>query len=264
MKPLAPALSDILGQARSDYVLMCDFDGTLAPIVADPEKAHMTPHTRAALKACAKHMQVVIISGRALSDIRKRVGIPGVWYVGNHGLEWRFGRRGGHIRLTQDKERTLSATRLALDKIVSRYPGSIMEDKIFTLSVHFRAVPAARRGAFKRAVQKAAAPFRSKGISSSEGREYVYNVRPKAGFDKGWAARFALAHVKGKSLPIFIGDDETDEDAFRALKHKRGITISVGKRSKSAAKYYVPKREGVDAALVAFAKAVAQADVRRR
>lgn len=252
MKALIPALPGIIARSRAGFVLMLDFDGTLAPIVENPEKARMPPSTRKALHACALTMPVVIISGRALSDLRRRASVPGVWYAGNHGMEWYFGDKARRIALSRDIRAALGRAARALRATAARYRGARVENKELTLSLHFRAVSPANRAHLRLAVARVMKPLAKEGIAYSEGQEYVFNIRPREGLDKGGIARFALAHIKGKRTPIFIGDDDTDEDAFRALRS--GITVRVGKNAKSAARYYVSRRAQVDAVMVALAK----------
>lgn len=222
---------------------MSDFDGTLAPIVSDPNHAYMRHDTRRLLIRCARKFPVIIISGRALSDVERRVGIPGLWYAGNHGLEWHFGRVRGRLTPPPSQRQAFIAARSALLRTVSMHEGAFIEDKGLSLGVHFRNVRHSKQAALRRAIRATLTPFKGQGVAYEEGEEYIFNVRPRFGYDKGDLARFARSQFPKRLIPIFIGDDENDEPAFRALKS--GITIRVGKTA-SAARYYFPRQSAVD------------------
>ncbi|MBI4088332.1 trehalose-phosphatase [Candidatus Kaiserbacteria bacterium] len=247
---------------RDGGVVMCDFDGTLAAIVPDPKSARISNGARRALRACTGSFIVAILSGRALPDVRRRSGIRGAWYVGNHGLEWALGAKRGRARLPFATMRALRSAWRELEKLARRYPGIFLEDKRLSLSVHVRRVHSSHAAPLRSDIRKALAPFAQK-LVAKEGQEYVYNVRPKKGPDKGGAARLVRQNAPRRAFPVFIGDDETDEDAFKALK--TGITIRVGKRRGSAARYYVRTRAEVDGILNKLAEsAVRYADTRKR
>ena len=222
---------------------MLDFDGTLAPITADPSPARISSSARRALEACIRRLPIAVISGRALSDVRKRVGIHSVWYVGNHGLEWSLGPSRGRAKISRKNEDELRTASRGLRVVAKRYPGTFVEDKRLSLSLHFRHIPPSQIVRLRREMRTVLAPL-SRYIESKEGQEYVFNVRPKGGPHKGNAVRMIRAKFPLRALPIFIGDDATDEDAFHALK--KGVTIRVGKRAGSAARYYVRTRADVD------------------
>lgn len=244
----------VLDRARSgECILMSDFDGVLSPIVRDPYRARISKRARASLIACAKKFPVVVISGRALADVRARVGIPGIWYAGNHGLEWHFGADRGHASINAASIRALKDAKRAFVSLSRRYPGVIVEDKRRSISVHFRGLSRTHTTTFRREVKALAPVFRVRGIVIEEGQEHVFNVRPKKGFNKGSAALHALKRLPKKSLPIFIGDDTTDEDAFRALR--KGVTIRVGKKAGSAARYFVSDRRAAERFLAHLADA---------
>lgn len=239
--------------ARAGCVLMFDFDGTLSPIVADPRTATISPSARRSLVACVRKFPVVVISGRALSDVRRRVGIRGVWYAGNHGLERSYGSVHGRARISPKVRSALRTACRALSDLMDEYPGLRVHDKRLSLSVHVRNVRTSQLASLRRDVRAILTPLGRQGIEFKEGQEYIYNVRPKDGPHKGGAARMACAQLPRRFLPVFIGDDATDEDAFRVLK--RGITIRVGKSRGSVARYYMRRRVEVDRFLSALAGA---------
>lgn len=233
---------------------MCDFDGTLSEIAKTPPQAHISPAARRALARCVLTFPVAIITGRSLSSVRSKARIPGLWYVGNHGLEWFVAKERGETKLPKQVMRALVDAYKTIRSLAPRYPGLFVGNKRLTLSVHTRNMTPRDRQAFRRHLRKVFAPFSKRGLVLREGQEYVYNVRPKKGPNKGDAVRLIRSRAPRGTAAIFIGDDTTDEDAFRALK--KGITIRVGKRKGSAARYFVNTRTDVDTFLKKLADAV--------
>jgi trehalose 6-phosphate phosphatase len=187
--------------------LFTDFDGTLSPIVPVPSEAELDPQIKAVLQALAHqpNFAVGIVSGRALQDLQARVGLKGLIYVGNHGRELKC------VSLQ---------LRLALDTV----EGMEIEDKGLTLSVHFRRVSEDMQSWVRDTALETIAKSRS--YVAREGKKVV-EVRPKLEWGKGHALKWLLKEVlPGYTLPIYIGDDVTDEDAFAAIP--QGITIRVG------------------------------------
>ncbi|MEK7107034.1 MAG: trehalose-phosphatase [Patescibacteria group bacterium] len=228
---------------ENEFLLMLDFDGVLAPIVARPHMARMRKRTRTLLAACRGRGRVAVISGRALADVRTRVGLSDLWYAGNHGAEWRMGKARGREKLSRAQGAKLREAREDFFELSQRYRGVIVEDKGLTFSVHFRALARRRAARFKKDAESISKKFAHL-LDISEGAEYIFNIRLRAGRTKDSAVRLARKSAPAKAVPIYIGDDTTDENAFRALK--RGITIRVGKSASSAAEYYFKTRASVD------------------
>ena len=224
---------------------MLDFDGTLAPIVSKPDKAKMSASMRRALSLCARRMHLAIATGRALADVKERVRLGNVSIVGNHGLEWFIAGKRKRIAVSPAMMRALRAARRELMSLEKRYKGVYVEDKKLSISVHFRRARAHPR-AIEREVRRIARNASAKRLRVIGGI-LVLNILPKAGWDKGRAAAMMASRIKSSknAIPIFVGDDETDEDAFRALR--RGITIRVknGKNAETAARYTLNNTESV-------------------
>ncbi len=228
---------------KAGCILMLDFDGTLAPIVSDPRRARMKERTRRVLEIIARRYPVAVITGRALSDVQARVPIRGISFAGNHGLEWSMKGRVRRARISAIPQQALNTVRALLRSVARRNRGIYFEDKGRSFSFHYRHAPSAKRAAIRVEVMKA---VRETGNLRVVEGIYVINILPAIRRDKGTAARemyIALAGRK-KPVPVFIGDDVTDEDAFRAVKN--GLTIKVGKSPSSAAQYYFKSRNGVD------------------
>jgi trehalose-phosphatase len=234
-------------RARAGRMLVAlDFDGTLAGIVGDPDAARLEPDTRAALVRLAARpdTDIAVVSGRALEDVRARVAIDGVFYGGNHGLEIEGpGVQRVHVDAAAARP-ALAACAEHLRPHVDALPGAILEDKGLTLSVHYRQVPGDRDGAGARLLQEVRAlATKFPGLRVTTGK-MVIELRPDVQWDKGRAVRFLLAALEagaGSMLPvIFIGDDITDEDAFRAISADgQGIVVAPEPPAETAAALWV-------------------------
>jgi len=205
-----------------------DYDGTLTPIVSRPEAAHLPADALTALAALAGRSDTVVavLSGRSLADVRARVPVAGAYYAGNHGLEI-FGP--GLERLHPGAAAALPALRAAaaeLSRELATLTGAQVEDKGASLSVHYRnAAPEAQLAVRDVALRIGRG---RPGIRCTEGK-MVVELRPDVDWHKGAALRFIRAALPyGESGPaVFIGDDRTDEDAFRELGGKSGYGIVV-------------------------------------
>ena len=229
-------------------LLGLDFDGTLAPLAAEPALAALPASTRATLQSLAARAQVslAIVSGRSLADVRGRVDLSGIIYAGNHGLEI----DGPTVRFVDVEA---AATGSVLQQVASDLAerlagiaGALIEDKSLTLSIHYRLVAPQEREAVYRAVQDALAAasamlFLTKG-------DMVYEVRPHLRWNKGAALRWIQQQLGiAETVVIYAGDDATDEDAFAALKD--AITIKVGRKGETAARYVLSNPDDVGAFL---------------
>jgi len=218
-------------------IVFLDFDGTLAAIAQEPALAGMSPHMERVLRSLAERPQVslAVISGRARTDLQDRIRIPGLIYAGNHGLEI---NGNGFIFV----EPTAAACSDAFKDIAAELgrrlhdiPGALVEDKGLSLSVHYRLVPDDRLDDLRRIVHAVLAasnhPFQ---LTTGD---KVYEVRPRVYWNKGTAVDWIRQQLdKPGALPIYVGDDTTDEDAFAALPD--GITVKVG-AGETAAQYFL-------------------------
>jgi len=221
-------------------ILLLDYDGTLTPIVKRPDLANLSLKNRKTLKDLSVKFFVCIISGRKISDVRKKVGIKGIFYAGNHGFEV-FGpsinKVFGGSRFSK-KEASIIARKLKAK--TKALKGILIEDKGITISMHYRLASRKNHQKAEKIFSAIVKPYVSaKKIRISHGKK-VAEIRPNISWDKGRAALWFIKMLKKKHglkkvLPIYLGDDTTDEDAFKALK-KRGITVLVGTR-KTAAEY---------------------------
>jgi trehalose-phosphatase len=222
---------------RRGLILLTDFDGTLAPIVGRPEAARPTRRTRRILSRLARHSRarVGIISGRSLPALRRLIHVPNAAYAGCHGLEiawggFRFRHPGAVARLPLLRRVTRQLRRATAGR-----RGVRVKSKGLAVSLHYRLadpriVPVLRRmiGEILRT-----APA----LELLAGKK-VLELRPRVGWGKGQAVRLLrdrLARSLGRRpLTLYVGDDETDEEAFRALRG-RAICVAVGRRRTRAA-----------------------------
>jgi trehalose-phosphatase len=214
-------------------LLMLDFDGTLAPIRRRPEEAGIEPKTRRLLEALGKNplITLAVISGRSLADVREKTGVRGIAYAGCHGLEmegpgWSFVHPKAR-RLRPLLKRAASELSAALGGL----PGVMVEDKGLAVSVHYRKAGARGAGAAERAVSHTLSKYRNR-LKPGRGRK-VLELLPDVAWDKGRAVGLLLArHRRQRPCPVYIGDDLTDEAAFRAVRG-RGLGILVESRERT-------------------------------
>lgn len=203
-----------------------DFDGTLAPIASRPEGAALQDSVRRCLDQLSRIAAITaIVSGRSRKDLEARVGLPGLIYAGCHGLDI-AGPQGRRIE-RQEGRRFGSVIRRAVAALTAAagdVPGAVIEDKSYCVALHYRGVATDRVDDLKRRVDDVAASFPE--LRKAAGKK-VIELRPDIPWDKGRAVLWileALEQTGADVLPIYIGDDITDEDAFRALG---GIGIGI-------------------------------------
>jgi trehalose-phosphatase len=228
----APALS-----------LFLDFDGTLTPLIDDPNQVQLCPAVKQALEAIVKQPDVIvgIISGRELSDLKHRVGIRGVYYSGNHGLEISGPDRAFVEPSAVEHVENLKQLTANLAEKLHVVPGAFVENKGYTAAVHFRCVPEAQWENVRRVVHATLANSNHPFQLAAGNR--VFDIRPRIHWSKADAVKWIRRQTAPNSLPMYLGDDTTDEDAFAALSD--GVTIKIGAASQSHAQYLIEGPEQV-------------------
>jgi trehalose 6-phosphate phosphatase len=225
--------------ATSKVLLAFDYDGTLAPIVADPELARMRERTRDLLCLLTRRYPVAVISGRAQPDALKRLRGTGLYeVVGNHGMEpWHASQRN-----IAEVHRWLPL----LGSAVAQLQGVAIEDKSYSVAVHYRR--SREKTKARAAILKAAAKLGEVRIIAGK---QVVNILPLGAPHKGAALERAKARLSCETA-IYVGDDETDEDVF-ALDHAgRLLTVRVGQKRDSAAAYYLVRQAAIDTFMAAL------------
>lgn len=220
------------------FAVFLDYDGTLTPIVEDPQKALMSDSMRSTVSWLAQRCAVGVISGRDLKDVREKVGIEGIVYAGSHGFDI-IGPEKGRMQLQQGKyflpalDRAERLLKIALEKI----SGAVVERKRFSVAVHYRNIKRGSLGAVKLLVDTVAHDVPE--LRKSKGKK-IFELHPRMSWHKGKALLWILDALElggSVGLPIYIGDDVTDEDAFRVLKD-RGIAVAVGETPRATAAAY--------------------------
>ena len=235
--PLTDALPDGLDEFAEmkrrlhgkRLAVFIDYDGTLTPIVDRPELAVLDPHMRGVIRELAERCPVAIISGRDRADVERLVDVDGLVYAGSHGFDI-AGPNGlamqypGASDFLPELDRAEAALRASLGGI----EGALVERKRYAIAVHYRLVAVARLAEVEAAVDGAlaAAPDRLR----RTGGKKVYELRVRLPWDKGRAVAWLLdaLDLAGPGVvPLYLGDDETDEDAFAMLRERGGIGVLV-------------------------------------
>ncbi len=240
---LAPANVGLLAQlAWSRVLLAFDFDGTLAPIVADREQAEMRARTRTLFTSTCALYPSAVISGRGQRDVTARLRGIGVRYVvGNHGIQ-----PGPNIA---SFERDIAVVRPVLARRLSDVQGVEIEDTRYTLTVHYRHARRKRetRAAIARAVATLPRPMRV--IAG----KLVANIVPVGVRDRG-DILLELRDREAADVALYIGGDVNDEDVFTIDQPGRLVAIRVGKTTRSAARFYVCDQREIDRLLSCLVK----------
>ncbi|KAL6846058.1 hypothetical protein ACP4OV_023506 [Aristida adscensionis] len=230
-------------------VMFLDYDGTLSPIVDDPDAAFMSETMRMAVRSVAKLFPTAIVSGRCRDKVFEFVKLAELYYAGSHGMDIKGPARAAsrHAKakgvlfqpaseflpmIQQVHERLLEETRCI--------PGAKVENNRFCVSVHFRCVDEKRWGELAETVKGVMQEYPR--LRLTQGR-MVFEVRPTIKWDKGKALEFLLDSLGfadcNNVLPVYIGDDRTDEDAFKVLRRRgQGVGILVSKHPKETSASY--------------------------
>jgi trehalose 6-phosphate phosphatase len=228
-------VQEIAGRSRRVAVFL-DYDGTLTAIVSQPENAWLSDSMRQALQELAVRARVAILSGRDLDDVRRRVNIDSIVYGGSHGFDI-AGPRGLHMQMATDFLLDLDVAEKELHEGLDGIPGARVERKRFSVAAHYRNVKENDVAAVERAFGGVAA--RHPELRRIDGKK-VYELLPHIAWDKGKAVIWLLETLgldRENVRPVYIGDDRTDEDAFRALQQS-GIGILVSEQSQPTAASY--------------------------
>ncbi len=207
--------------------IFLDYDGTLAHIVEDPAQAKLEEKTRDVLRRLSKHMFIAVISGRALDNVRQMVGIEELSYAGSHGFEMSGGN--GYFDKDSRKQQYLSILKEAeqeLAGVASKLQGIRIERKPYAIAIHYRGAKEQEIAEVELRVDSLSERFSQ--LKKTSGKK-IFELRPAVDWDKGKALQAMLGrfHVdRSRITPLYIGDDTTDEDAFRSLGD-RGIGILV-------------------------------------
>lgn len=216
-----------------------DYDGTLAPLSHEPGRAPVRPRTRKLLGELALRYPCVVVSGRSRADVRRRLrGIALREIIGNHGIEpWSASRAAARV------------VKRWIPKLARRlagHPGLILEDKGYSVSIHYRNSP--NKQNVIRAITVAAGMLRDVRLL---GGKQVINILPAGAPNKGSAVERARRRLRCDSV-LYAGDDETDEHVFAMAHRCRYLSIRVGRARRSAADFYLRAQSEIDRLLKAL------------
>jgi trehalose-phosphatase len=225
--------------------LFLDYDGTLTPIVDHPDRALLSSETKNVLASLVRisGIRLAVVSGRALADIKKRIRVRNMVYVGNHGLEI----EGPHFKYTpplpESYSRHLALLRIKLQRMLKTFPEAELENKRLSLSLHYRRLDPVRVKILLHEARRLVEPCRFAGQVRIHKGKMVLEIRPPGSWNKGKAVEWLLDWwswmPEGPAcIPVFIGDDVTDEDAFEAIGDD-GLCIRIGRTRRSIAKYFL-------------------------
>lgn len=240
MTRLLAAGAEIFREVRAaqGVLVFLDYDGTLVPIRPTPERARLSPERKKILTGLARlpRFNAGLLTGRSLKDIRKAAGIPGLFYAANYGLvivtpqkQWVHPEAKSRVSLLK---RMLPRLR----RLESEFPGVRIEDKTWTVAIHYRQHHRKPEVLRKKLEQIISARLR--GFELKTGKK-VFEVYPAVKWDKGRAllkVQEMLGYQKAP-LVIFVGDDRADEEAFRQMR-KTDLAAVVGRREKTAARFF--------------------------
>ena len=217
-------------RSRQTIALFLDFDGTLAPLQPRPEEVWLDDATRDTLARLARspRFRVWVVSGRRRADVRARIGVPGIRYLGLHGWE-----RSVRVRLPEETRQVLACAKSWIGSLLLATPGIWVEDKDLTFAIHYQS---ASEGGVRRArqfVRGVLGPFAG-ALKLIKGKR-VWEIVPRELEDKGAAIQQELSGIENRAIPVYIGDDLMDEPAFAACSS--GVTVRVGRACRSKARY---------------------------
>lgn len=238
MKHLLDNWDEVREVFMTPLFLMTDYDGTLTPIVDDPEEANISPNMKERLEKLTRFCPIGIISGRSLSDLKSRAGIDKAYYSGNHGYEI----SGPDIDYVKEEaKQSKEIIGEICDKVRSRIKeveGAMVENKKYTASFHYRKVADKEEQRIKNQIENVISPFEEQNQINVNYGKKVIEINPPNDWNKGDAVNL-LRQVTNleESFPIYIGDDMTDEHAFYSLE-ETGVGILVSKEERESGADY--------------------------
>jgi trehalose 6-phosphate phosphatase len=220
-----PLPAELRQRLQGQLAVFLDYDGTLTPIVDDPDEARLPARTRATLEALAEVTLVAVVSGRDLDDVRAKVGIEGIAYAGSHGFDI-LHADGTSEQLATEHLEALDDAERELEQRLSDIPGARIERKRFAIAVHDRRVEdPAHRARIAEVVADVAAE--RAGLRPTGGKR-IHELRPDIDWDKGRAIETLLRELGAEDrVPLYLGDDLTDEDGFRTVTAHGGVAVVV-------------------------------------
>ncbi|KAK4759512.1 hypothetical protein SAY87_022643 [Trapa incisa] len=243
--------NQIMDESKGKQIVMfLDYDGTLSPIVDDPDRAFISHKMRTTVKKLARCFPTAIVSGRCMDKVYSFVKLAEIYYAGSHGMDIREPAKGTKYKkgshagiLFQPASEYLPMIDKVYNELVEKTkltPGAKIENNKFCASVHFRSVDEKKWTELAHQVKSVLKNYPE--LRVTQGRK-VLEIRPPINWDKGKALEFLLESLGFANcndvFPIYMGDDRTDEDAFKVLRERgQGIGILVSKYPKETSASY--------------------------
>lgn len=233
--PAAAAAAIRYSREGRHLLLCCDFDGTLVEFQPDPAAVTLPDDRRRILDRliALPHVTVAIVSGRRLADVRERAGLSGdVWFAGLHGLEIEGGGETFVHPQVAEARALVQGIASTLAPRIEGLAGAFIEDKGLSVALHFRQASPAVQAEVESAFEQATRPAIETGRLRVMRGAAVLELLPNIPWNKGDAVRWILERVRRRSgavLPVYLGDDVTDQDAFRELEGQ-GIRVAASDR----------------------------------
>jgi trehalose 6-phosphate phosphatase len=232
MRHLFQSWNRVIRRLRSGrtIALFLDFDGTLTPLRPRPEDVWLDEATRGTLSRLARspRFRVWVVSGRRRADIRARVRVPGIRYLGLHGWE---GRASNCV--PEQTRQVVSCAKNWIGSLLLSTPGIWIEDKEMTFAIHYRSVSEKGVRDARQLLRGVLGVF--EGLLQLIKGKKVWEVAPREMEDKGAAVKQELSAIGREAVPVFVGDDRMDEPGFDACSS--GVTVRVGRVCRSKARY---------------------------
>ena len=218
-------------------VVFLDYDGTLTPIVSRPDEAVLSGEMREAVRRVARRFPTTVVSGRGREDVSTLVDLPELNYAGSHGFDISGPKSEGDLKheAAAEVEPVIEEVTRRLKRELAEVEGTVVEPKRFTVAVHYRLVDERQVEAVESAVESAVEAHDE--LQLAHGKK-VFEIRPALDWDKGKAVLWILEALEldgPDTLPLYLGDDTTDEDAFQALEDRGlGFVVFVEPRPTAA------------------------------
>jgi trehalose-phosphatase len=242
---------------KRDIALFIDFDGTLSEIVSDPAEAVIKESLKEILQHCSRAIKIAVISGRDRLDVKEKIGLDSLFYVGSHGLD--MCGPGCFYYLVEDARKfavELQDATMAATSLLQGIKGILIERKSFSTAIHYRMVVGVDDEIIRKKILNLITSFPH--LKIKDGKK-VIELFPKIKWGKGEAIS-KLSGILGidtnETIPFYLGDDLTDEDAFIELRHKGiGIKIDETGTTPTMARYFLKDPDEVEKFLLLIAEA---------
>jgi trehalose 6-phosphate phosphatase len=237
LKPFFTHLDEIEGLlSRKRIFILLDYDGTLTPIVATPDLAVLSSDMHDVIKSLSQKHKISIVSGRATDDVRQKVNIEDIYYAGSHGFE--IIKPNGDVVINEQAKKIRSVideVHRNLEEKLSSIEGALVEHVKYTISTHYRLVNDQDFPELKKIVEEVG---KNNSLLRITNGKKVFEIRPDIDWHKGKAVEFILKELAfnpAKDIAVYIGDDTTDEDAFKVVETCGfGIIVSQDPRETEA------------------------------